>query len=218
MNEPVKAMDLSKTFRKSEALHNLNLSVQEGSVYGLIGPNGAGKTTTLKILMNILSASGGRAEVLGVDSRTLGSRQLAEIGYVSENQRLYDWMRCGELVRFTASGLVSERLSCDCNRLWRRTDTNIKLGRNIHAHAITGNDRVFLCARNLYAHSAHINADGVVQDGNNESAAVHHHFLTAKTRSDKGDFFGCALVEPPENDPKDHDRHDHGDDDADNCA
>ncbi len=100
MNEPVKAIDLSKTFRKSEAVHNLNLSVQEGSVYGLVGSNGAGKTTALKILMNILPASGGRAEVLGVDSRRLGSRQFAEIGYVSENQELPGWMTVAYWMRY----------------------------------------------------------------------------------------------------------------------
>jgi ABC-2 type transport system ATP-binding protein len=60
--------------------------VPEGSAYALIGANGAGKTTTIRILMNILEADRGAATVLGVDSRRLSPRELAQIGYVSENQ------------------------------------------------------------------------------------------------------------------------------------
>src|SRR5262252_4531378 len=83
---------LSKRYRRAPVLDGLDLEVSEGSVFGLIGPNGAGKTTTIKILMNILRATAGRAEVLGVDSRQLGPETLARIGYVSENQELPDWM------------------------------------------------------------------------------------------------------------------------------
>ena len=92
MNEVVKAIDISKRFRGTVVLHGLDLVVPEGSVYGLVGPNGVGKTTTLKILMNIFPPSSGRAEVLGIDSRRLGPREFAQIGYVSENQEMPEWM------------------------------------------------------------------------------------------------------------------------------
>src|SRR5262249_36207284 len=64
----------------------------EGSVYGLIGSNGAGKTTAIKVLMNIIRANSGEAKVLGVDSRQLGHAQFSQIGYVSENQEMPEWM------------------------------------------------------------------------------------------------------------------------------
>jgi ABC-2 type transport system ATP-binding protein len=92
MNEVVKAIDISKRFRGTVVLHGLDLVVPEGSVYGLVGPNGVGKTTTLKILMNIFPPSSGRAELLGIDSRRLGPREFAQIGYVSENQEMPEWM------------------------------------------------------------------------------------------------------------------------------
>jgi ABC-2 type transport system ATP-binding protein len=92
MNEIVKAIDISKRFRGTAVLDGLNLSVPENSVYGLVGPNGVGKTTTLKILMNIFPPSAGRAEVLGTDTRRLGPRDFAQIGYVSENQEMPEWM------------------------------------------------------------------------------------------------------------------------------
>jgi ABC-2 type transport system ATP-binding protein len=84
---------LTKAFGHTRALDGVTLDVPEGSVFAMVGPNGAGKTTTVKTLMNILQPDSGRAEVLGVDSRRLGPDQLAQIGYVSENQQLPDWMR-----------------------------------------------------------------------------------------------------------------------------
>jgi ABC-2 type transport system ATP-binding protein len=100
MSDMVSVIDLVKRFRSVRVLDGLNLSVPEGSVFGLAGPNGAGKTTTIKILMNILSANSGRAEVLGIDSRRLGPEGLANIGYVSENQELPEWMTVEYLLAY----------------------------------------------------------------------------------------------------------------------
>ena len=84
--------NLAKRFHGVEALNGLTMDVPEGAVFALVGPNGAGKSTAIKTVMNILEPTSGRAEVLGVDSRRLGSDQLAQIGYVSENQQLPEWM------------------------------------------------------------------------------------------------------------------------------
>jgi len=92
MNDVLKAVDLSKRFRRTEALDHLDLAVPEGSIYGLVGPNGAGKTTAIKTVMNIFRPTGGSVEVLGVDSRRLGPHEFAQIGYVSENQEIPEWM------------------------------------------------------------------------------------------------------------------------------
>jgi ABC-2 type transport system ATP-binding protein len=84
----IQANNLWKKYGRHEALQGLSFTVPEGSAYALIGANGAGKTTSIKILMNILEASRGRATVLGVDSRKISPRELARIGYVSENQQM----------------------------------------------------------------------------------------------------------------------------------
>ncbi len=104
MSNSIETFGLSKAFRslfrKTEAVHDLDMTVPEGSVYGLVGPNGAGKTTALKAVMNIHAPSSGHAQVLGVDSTRLGPDQLARIGYVSENQDLPDWMRLGYFLKY----------------------------------------------------------------------------------------------------------------------
>ena len=92
MTAAISAVALSKSFGKSCVLSEVNLEVSETSIFGLVGPNGAGKTTAIKILMNIVTPSSGRCEVLGLDSRNLGPAELASIGYVSENQELPGWM------------------------------------------------------------------------------------------------------------------------------
>jgi ABC-2 type transport system ATP-binding protein len=92
VNSAIRTKNLSKRFRKVDALTGLNLDIAEGAIYALVGPNGAGKTTTIKILMNIFRPTGGAAEILGIDSRKIAARTLASIGYVSENQELPLWM------------------------------------------------------------------------------------------------------------------------------
>jgi ABC-2 type transport system ATP-binding protein len=66
--------------------------VPERSVYGLVGPNGAGKSTTIKILMDARQPTEGMAEVFGRDSRKLSPEDFTQIGYVSENQQMPEWM------------------------------------------------------------------------------------------------------------------------------
>ena len=96
MSRPViRTRDLTKRYRRAAVLDGLNLEIPSGSIYALVGPNGAGKTTTIKILMNLLSPSSGSSTVLDTESHRLSSRDFAQIGYVSENQELPNWMTVG---------------------------------------------------------------------------------------------------------------------------
>lgn len=91
---------LGMRFGKHVVLDGLDLRVPRGSVYALIGSNGAGKTTTLQILMNLLRGHSGGASVLGVESRALGVKEYARIGYVSEGQEMPDAMTVAEFLSF----------------------------------------------------------------------------------------------------------------------
>jgi ABC-2 type transport system ATP-binding protein len=97
MIHAIETSDLTRRFGRLEAVKGLELCIPAGSVFAILGPNGAGKTTTLKLLMNLVRATRGSATVLGVDTRRLGPKEFQRIGYVSENQRLPDWMTPGEL-------------------------------------------------------------------------------------------------------------------------
>ena len=69
-------------------------------MFAFLGPNGAGKTTTIKMLMNIIQPSEGEASVLGVPSTKLGAEDFLQIGYVSENQEIPEWMTVGRLIHY----------------------------------------------------------------------------------------------------------------------
>ena len=92
MTTAIRTAALTKRFRRLVALDSLSLEIPEGAIYALVGPNGAGKTTTIKILMNIIGASSGSAEILGVPSTRLTGSAFTQVGYVSENQELPEWM------------------------------------------------------------------------------------------------------------------------------
>jgi ABC-2 type transport system ATP-binding protein len=96
----IETTNLTRRYGRTEAVHELNLAVPQGSVFALLGPNGAGKTTTIKVLMNLLPPTSGAARVLGVDSRKLGEREKAQLGYVSENQQLPLWMTVRQLLDY----------------------------------------------------------------------------------------------------------------------
>ena len=97
--------DLTKDFsvgfwrkRPYRALDRLTLEVREGEVFGFLGPNGAGKTTTLKLLMQLVFPTGGRAEILG---RPLGDLAVKRrIGYLPENPYFYDHLTAEELLMY----------------------------------------------------------------------------------------------------------------------
>jgi len=100
MTRVIHTQDLTKKYRRLAALDHVNLEVQEGAIYALVGQNGAGKTTAIKILMNLICASQGSAEVLGTDSRNLRGKLYGQIGYVSENQEIPEWMKVGALLEY----------------------------------------------------------------------------------------------------------------------
>jgi ABC-2 type transport system ATP-binding protein len=96
----IETTGLTCRFRQLEAVRGLDLAVPAGSVFALLGPNGAGKTTTIKLLLNLLSPSAGTARVLGVDSRRLSAREFAQLGYVSENLTLPEWMTVAAFIDY----------------------------------------------------------------------------------------------------------------------
>ena len=100
MNNVIETHGLKRRFGHTDAVDNLTLTVPEGSIYAFLGPNGAGKTTTIKMLTNILEPTAGVAKVLGVNSTSLGPREFTQIGYVSENQQMPEWMTVAQLIEY----------------------------------------------------------------------------------------------------------------------
>jgi ABC-2 type transport system ATP-binding protein len=96
----IETIALHKRFRRVHAVRDVNLSIDEGSVYALMGPNGAGKTTLIKLLMNLMSPTDGRVLVLGSAGYRVEGKGLETVGYVSENQKLPEWMTVGRFLAY----------------------------------------------------------------------------------------------------------------------
>ena len=94
---------LSKRYRKTPAVTDLDLRIPAGSTFGFIGPNGAGKSTTIRMLMGMLRISGGEARVLGFDPKLDAVSIKQHVGYVPELQFIYRWMRVHEAIGFCRS-------------------------------------------------------------------------------------------------------------------
>lgn len=92
MNTALEFHQVSRRFQRNFALQLASFRVPTGSITALLGPNGAGKSTALKIALNLLKPSVGKALTLGTDSRKLGPEQLKRIGYVAEGMELPLWM------------------------------------------------------------------------------------------------------------------------------
>lgn len=100
MTGVIAAEGLVQGFGRHRVLEGLDLAVPEGALYAFVGANGAGKTTTIKTLLNLLKPAGGRAEILGKDTRRLAAEDFREIGLVSEGLRLPLWMTAGEYLEY----------------------------------------------------------------------------------------------------------------------
>jgi ABC-2 type transport system ATP-binding protein len=87
----IEAVGLSKTYGgKVRALVGLDLRVERGEIFGYLGPNGAGKSTTIRLLLDLIRPTAGRAAVLGFDTRADGTEARRHVGYLPGDLRLAD--------------------------------------------------------------------------------------------------------------------------------
>lgn len=93
---------LAKRFDDKFVVENLNLSIAKGEIVGLLGPNGAGKTTTLRMLAGVLPPSKGKVVVDKKDMATHDHTIKQRIGYLPENNPLYEDLTVEEYLRFWA--------------------------------------------------------------------------------------------------------------------
>jgi ABC-2 type transport system ATP-binding protein len=120
----IEILGLEKTYqvgfwrkRPKRALCPLDLTVEEGELFGFLGPNGAGKTTTLKILMGLVFPSSGSARILGMELDD--PRMKAQIGFLPEQPYFYDYLTGRELLRYYGqlSGVEAKQLNARVDKV-----------------------------------------------------------------------------------------------------
>jgi ABC-2 type transport system ATP-binding protein len=121
----VQGRSLTKFYGRDRGVEDLDFSVEPGEIFGFLGPNGSGKTTTIRLLLDFIRPTRGRAEVFGVDPRSTPAVRR-RIGYLPGDLRLYERLTGRELLTYFASlrdvrGLgaapaLAERLDVELDR------------------------------------------------------------------------------------------------------
>jgi ABC-2 type transport system ATP-binding protein len=99
----IETTKLTKYYGKSRGIVDLDMTVQEGEIYGFIGPNGAGKSTTIRTLLGLIHPTSGSATVFGKDITKFGPEIRQDVGYLPSEVFYYDDMRAIDLLRYSAS-------------------------------------------------------------------------------------------------------------------
>ena len=103
MTAAISMEGLTKYYGKTRGIENIDLDVQPGEVFGFLGPNGAGKSPTIRVLLDFIRATAGRATVLGFDTRADRVAISRRVGYVPGELAMYEKMTAREMLRFFAS-------------------------------------------------------------------------------------------------------------------
>jgi ABC-2 type transport system ATP-binding protein len=97
MNAILECRHLTKTFGSTNALWDVNLTVERGRIVGLLGPNGSGKSTLIKLANELLTPTSG--EIL-IDGKKPGVETKKIVSYLPERTYLNDWMRVHQIIEF----------------------------------------------------------------------------------------------------------------------
>ena len=98
----IQARSLSRHFGDVIAVDNVDLEIPSGQIYGFLGPNGSGKTTIIRMLCGLLTPTGGKVNVLGLEIPVQAEALRRRIGYMTQKFALYDDLTVQENMQFMA--------------------------------------------------------------------------------------------------------------------
>ena len=99
----VKVKNLSKSYQKKKVLDNINFQLKKGEIVGFLGLNGAGKSTLMKIICSYIKQDSGTVLVCGKDNLKESKKIKEKLGFLSENNPLYEYMYVKEFLKFIQS-------------------------------------------------------------------------------------------------------------------
>ncbi len=109
MTTVLETINLTKQYPGKRALDHLNLTVYQGEIFGYLGPNGAGKSTTIRLLLDLIRPTAGRARVLGMDTRRESVKIKRYVGNLPAEVQLWDHLTGLQVLQY----LCGLRPGCD---------------------------------------------------------------------------------------------------------
>jgi ABC-2 type transport system ATP-binding protein len=98
----IETHQLTKQYEQVIAVDNLDMTIQEGEIFGLLGPNGSGKTTTILMLLGLTEPTSGEVQVLGLDPARRPLSVKAQVGYIPDQVGFYEDLTAVENLMYTA--------------------------------------------------------------------------------------------------------------------
>jgi len=98
----IRMQGLTKFYGKQRGVIDLDMEVQKGEVFGYLGPNGAGKTTTIRLLLDLIRPTRGKATIFGLDVNEQGLEIRKRVGYIPGELAMYENMRGRDLLTYFA--------------------------------------------------------------------------------------------------------------------
>lgn len=144
---------LSKTFSGGTvAVDGIRFSLNQGEIFGFLGPNGAGKTTTVKLLCGMLTPSGGKCQVLGIDPVQNPEQLHKKVGVVTEHAQMYDHMTALENLQFYGTLFGMSRPECEnrAKMLFDRLDLTDAQNRKLATYSTGMRQRLSLARALLH--------------------------------------------------------------------
>lgn len=140
MQPAISVENLSKSYKGKRlqtvrALTQATFKVAQGEIFGFIGPNGAGKSTTIKILVGLIRANAGQAQVFGVPVTEPKAR--LKVGYLPENPAFYDFLTAQEYLRFVGQAfkMSDEKIRSESTRVLEFLDLTSAAKRPIRSYS-----------------------------------------------------------------------------------
>ncbi len=129
MTAIIEIEQLTKSYGSHRGIIDVDLDVGQGEVFGFLGPNGAGKTTTIRVLLDLIRPTSGRARVFGIDSTADPVAIHRRIGYIPGEFTLYDRLSGRQTLQYFANlrggvdaayqGSLIERFDFDPSRRFK---------------------------------------------------------------------------------------------------
>lgn len=130
MPSAIQTINLTKTYGKNRGIHDVNMDIQQGEVFGFLGPNGAGKSTTLRTITALMKPTSGECRIMGIDPHQDPVAAMANVGNLPTEFSLEDRATGRRLVKYfaalrnvtdlTFADEIARRITADLDRPIRR--------------------------------------------------------------------------------------------------
>lgn len=196
----IEIMNVSKSYNGTiKAVDNINLTIEDGEIFGFLGPNGAGKTTTIKMITGILNADSGDIKINGLDIKENPVKSKMQFGFVPDNPDMFLRLKGIEYLNFMADTYdVSKELRKErIETLAERFEMTTALGDQIQSYSHGMRQKIIIMGVLIHEPPVWI-LDEPMTGLDPKSSYTLKHMMREHADSGKTVFFSTHVLEVAE--------------------